>query len=658
MGIRMLLKQQRPSSKQLAFHTTTDCEPSMRAITICTSPYAKHTRRLVTSYNKHHPGSSITVYCDNASRVSKQLSGLDCEVLELNSINTLGVKRAKFEAYVLAAQQGGFLYLDSDIIILRSLNDLHDHERLVACPDDLSECDFVSDKSFPWPNSPELKAKTYINSGIMFFPQSLLTTLEEIYQASIDDELWSQFIFPGKLYDNHFLCAYLNLKDVPVRFVDPYAYNWQGLRKGDKILAEIQDDTIISTLSGGPLYLMHFAGISDIDSFLLQMSPDILQKLSATATEEPIDILKFFQSRGVLRTGLMPDIAREIACLITSDKDVHGMNVNLPSPYIPNAGSFLSFSLSETPSDVRWNGLPCGGAYFNAQEYNFLRSVVRTKKLQSVIEIGGGYTSVLLTNTARKVLSIEAYQGPWLDAAIARGCDVEHVPFIAEARRFDQTRLEQAIQKRKLERPDLLFIDSPNGTTNRDGALRQLEELLEPRFIAFHDARRDSDMIFEAMLRLGYRLDTYLASYRGFVVLAAPSEEPLTLRSPTVDTGDFAFTAEVLEWRSVKPDSMDTLHKVRLINTGERTIAISGEDRLLLSYHVVDANGQALHWDNPRTALPCDLEPGDELVLDVVFSRCDAVEPHFFFDLVCEGRYWISHISPHVSCDPMLLKTH
>ena len=86
------------------------------------------------------------------------------------------------------------------------------------------------------------------------------------------------------------------------------------------------------------------------------------------------------------------------------------------------------------------------------------------------------------------MLSIEAHEGPWLDAARSRGCDVQHVPFNAESRRFDDIRLLHLISERNLYAPDLLFIDSPIGTANRESVLRQMEQLVRPRFIAFHDA--------------------------------------------------------------------------------------------------------------------------------------------------------------------------
>ena len=53
-----------------------------------------------------------------------------------------------------------------------------------------------------------------------------------------------------------------------------------------------------------------------------------------------------------------------------------------------------------------------------------------------------------------------------------------------------------------------------------------MEQIVRPRFIAFHDARRDSDMIYQAMLRMNFRMDSYLSTHRGFILLVADSEVP------------------------------------------------------------------------------------------------------------------------------------
>ena len=124
--------------------------------------------------------------------------------------------------------------------------------------------------------------------------------------------------------------------------------------------------------------------------------------------------------------------------------------------------------MAEEPSNVTWNGFPCGGAYLNPREYSFLRNAVVEKELRTALEIGGGYTSMLLNEQVPKVLSIEAHEGPWLDAARSRGCDVQHVPFNSESRRFDDIRLLHLISERNLYAPYLLFIDSPIGTANRE----------------------------------------------------------------------------------------------------------------------------------------------------------------------------------------------
>ena len=189
-------------------HGAQQSSKRMKAITVCTSTYAKHTRRLTASFFKWHPDGSLVVYCDDARIVSKELANLPCRVVELPSIRTIGVKRSKFEACTLAAEDGDFLYLDSDIIVLGPLDNLQDQNSIVACRDDLGECPFIENKLFPWASDPELKADRYINSGVIYFPSALLPTLKEIRLQSLKDDVWRRYTIEGMLSDNHFLCAF------------------------------------------------------------------------------------------------------------------------------------------------------------------------------------------------------------------------------------------------------------------------------------------------------------------------------------------------------------------------------------------------------------------------------------------------------------------
>ena len=100
----------------------------------------------------------------------------------------------------------------------------------------------------------------------------------------------------------------------------------------------------------------------------------------------------------------------------------------------------------------------------------------------------------------------------------------------------------------------------------------------------------------------------------------------------------------------------DTYRRIRMTNTGTNAILAEGPDGLSLSYHLFDEDREATRWDNPRTALPCDLAPRDVIEMDLTFP-CAALESEFLaFDLVCDGRYWISQLVPGFVFDLLPLK--
>ncbi len=87
-----------------------------------------------------------------------------------------------------------------------------------------------------------------------------------------------------------------------------------------------------------------------------------------------------------------------------------------------------------------------------------------------------------------------------------------------------------------------------------------------------------------------------------------------------------------------------------LENAGGATWRSRGEEGLQLSYHWLDARGNAIVWDGLRTAFPRPVPPGGTIDLDVLV---DAVRPPgryvLAFDLVEEYRFWLSEVgvAPH-----------
>ena len=440
------------------------------------------------------------------------------EIVELSEIKTVGVKRAKFTAYRLAISDGSFLFLDSDIIVLDGLSELEDRERLVACADDLSECRMIQDKRRPWPGDPNLEADVFINSGVVYFPRALAGFLENLERHSRDDDLFARYTIDPFLVDNPFLCAYLNKERIPIRFADSIVFNWPGLKRGNTPLIGTQNGKVVNKASGRPMRLLHFAGVPDIDAFIFRLDPDTLGILAAETNDGPVDNLSVLCA-GPDAADSLPLDARTVFARVMNYRAAEPQSPNAPAPYIPNRQALISLAMSTAPSTVVWNGLPCGAAYFEPQEYYWLRRAIYRIGAQSILEIGAGYTSIVLNKSAKRMLSVEATSGPWLDDALAHGCEVALVPFDPQSRRFDDGTLQAAIEGHKLQAPDLLFVDSPNGTANRQGAFTQFLELIQPRFIIFHDALRDAQIVYGALRAGRYQFVDCLSSLRGLVML-------------------------------------------------------------------------------------------------------------------------------------------
>ena len=84
---------------------------------------------------------------------------------------------------------------------------------------------------------------------------------------------------------------------------------------------------------------------------------------------------------------------------------------------------------------------------------------------------------------------------------------------------------------------------------------------------------------------------------------------------------------------------------LRLANAGSAT----WRRRVLLSCHWLDDRGNAIVWDGPRTPLPHDVPPGEEVE---VAASVRAPQPpgryRLAFDLVEEFRFWFAEVGSHV----------
>lgn len=94
--------------------------------------------------------------------------------------------------------------------------------------------------------------------------------------------------------------------------------------------------------------------------------------------------------------------------------------------------------------------------------------------------------------------------------------------------------------------------------------------------------------------------------------------------------------------------------QIPLRNTGLATWQAGGEHPVRLSYHWIDAGGTPVMWDGPRSALPFDVAPGQEIVVAATV-RAPQIEGAYLlaWDLVQDGVGWFSgHFVP-VRQDPI-----
>jgi O-methyltransferase len=258
----------------------------MLVVAVADHHFLRGAARLVASLSKTHPEANVTLYCDHPDAFQSLLAAGNVELKQLPAITERGAKRAKFTAYADAIQRGSFLYLDCDVVVLDRLDELLNGHEIAAADDDLTECPFIADRRYPWPGDPSLPNNLYINSGVVFFPAESRAFLEKLEHLARDEATWTRYILPGQLYDNHFLCAQLNLECVPVRRVSGSRFNWQGFRNQQRIQVEREGRRLITHCSPvGTLALVHFAGIADPDRFLRTVNPSIASRIYAAGLD-------------------------------------------------------------------------------------------------------------------------------------------------------------------------------------------------------------------------------------------------------------------------------------------------------------------------------------------------------------------------------------
>lgn len=631
-------------------------------ITVATANFYRHTRRLWSSLQKSGNPCQLTVFCDDLSTFQPLQRDGFCEVRFLPEIAALGVKRAKFSAYDIALREGGFLYLDSDIVVLQPIWELAGNKLITGCFDDLSCVSGIRDRRYPWAEDPDLENRCFINSGVFYAPAQRREFFQELKERSLDDRLWNRYILRGRIYDNSFLCAHFNLLNEPVNYVDADVYNWQGLVVRGELQVERKADALINKHNGKTLKIAHFAGVSDPDVAMCTWPVEVTSLLACMGSDDAISPkAAYVDFLGSLSSALGnpvtdPIPAKMLNLLAGETVDLIG---NLRNDftgranYLNNPAAMVSLGYSLPYTSYRWNGLKCGDAYLDGEEYNFLQQVLQHLDINTALEIGAGETSILMRAMGIDALSIESREGPWLTRAREYGCRCSLVEFSAETLSFDEGALKAAVSRfAPTGEVDLLFIDSPSGTEARAQVVKRLTGLVRPRYILLHDALRDARVVFDAQRAFGMSLAEFLRSPRGLVLLR--SQALTTEQGPSLP----AFHAELrvespqvrmelVEEESAAFASGYTNVVVRVTNLGTEPLSSRYCNPVFLSYHLLSLNNTMVLRDGLRTALPFDLLPGNSVEfrpqVELPESHADFL---ICFTMVQEGVMWFDEHSP------------
>jgi hypothetical protein len=622
-------------------------DTKLRVITIATLGYSLNAIRLVKSLKRTHPNCEITVYADNII-LEPYFYHLGAKLHFLPEIETLGVKRAKFVAYADAAKSGGFVYLDSDIVVIQPLNELTGVNKFTACRDDLDECSYIYDKQQPWKNYPQWAADRYFNSGVFAVPAGFDAFFKMICREAMDDADWASIVIPGKLHDNHYLCAKVVQYDIPVAFVSEYEYNWQGFRRLNELNCYVDEAGILRNKpEGTPLRLVHFAGIQTIDAYIATLPLEITRILATSLGKEETGILEFMNAAlsnsGGIEERLKLQLIKSMAVTPCLDRYSPGED----RPLLSEAVSATSIALSTTATDFLWNRLKCGASYLSAAEYKVLRDFIQHHKIGAVLEFGAGYTTALFGKLVKRQVALEGWDGPWMDFALADSCDARITPFYLDVG-FDERQLKLAIEDvSSANETSMVFIDSPSGTENRGLIVEQLLKLNpDADYYVFHDSVRDSPNVYRLAATLGLQVIDHFSSWRGLTFLgkapvSAPTSEQKVADADSCRQVNFAIS---LIDKDVGAAGVSRVF-IELQNIGNVVLPSGRISGMLFSPHLVGPAGEVIAWDTPRYSLPVDLSPGDTVSFWVTIPDEYGPVAALDCDFVKEGEFWWSTIA-------------
>jgi uncharacterized protein YcfL len=325
-------------------------------------------------------------------------------------------------------------------------------------------------------------------------------------------------------------------------------------------------------------------------------------------------------------------------------------DTDLGDAFVENRAAVLSIAWSLRSRPYLWNGLRCGGAYLDADEYSFFADLLERHGIRTAVETGAGETTILLHRAAVRGMALEANPGPWLDRARHHGAACAFVPFEADHLRFEPSALDAALTD--IGPVDLLFIDSPIGTANRSRLVAQLHERLGSPMVLVHDAHRDVTNLLGYMASANLRVCEYLESRRGMVLLAPISNEsPRLVVDPLRPNLDAPVTVPAVSIEVLStPDALVGQHTTITVRVRNRSASVLTSRSALpvhLSYHVYDFGGGGVQFEGARTPLPCNLRRGDSIELALgVDAPLEPGRYRLGITAVQEGVAWFDDIDP------------
>lgn len=619
----------------------------MRVVSLATKAYLPQVFCLFCSLSGTQKAWSLEIWTDAFESVPEIMRSHRC--CSFRSLpRNVDPKRYKLAIFADAIASGDFLFLDADVVVMEDLSELRHIRRLAAAADDLSECDFITDKKFPWPSLPDLSARVYINSGVMWFPEESRPIVEHWAANAADDSVWDRMILPGRLHDNHFICGQMNLHAQEVHLLDAKRWNWQGLRTRGQLNVRRQEASLISLSEPfDRLNLVHFAGVRDVPAFLRSVDSEVGALIARRATGFGMGCelaalgLGDCAPVGQENNPLSVRLARELSFSISSGFRRAGRN-------FMDSDGMLSEVLSVPPLDYSYESLQVGGAYLDGEEYATIQDWIRQIGRCHVLEIGAGETTILMKRLGAEIASLEVMEGPWTQRAREQGAAVFVAPIETDTGFFAGEAFTAALAQLG-GMVDLVFVDSPVGTESRRRVIEALCERIQPRYWMLHDVRRDCPNVFALAARRDLVVLGYLGSARGLILLG-PSQGGGRVQSPPTAPHALMETRVCIQvggvWRKV--NGTLATREVEIHNLGPGTLSSDVSAPVHLSYHGYGEDGSVVQFDGLRTRLPCRIGPGSFVTMQAHVELKSGVRS-IRFDLVQEGVRWFAQETQSVA---------